>query len=52
MRINAGARAHGFSYSVFIDKLHKAKVGLNRKVLAELAAKHPSVFAKVVESVK
>ena len=52
VRINAGARANGFSYSALIDKLHKAKVGLDRKVLAELAAQEPAVFTKIVESVK
>lgn len=52
VRIGAGARAHGLSYSVLIDKLHKAGVGLNRKVLSELAAKYSAVFTKVVESVK
>jgi len=52
IRINAGARALGFSYSKLIDKLKKANVAIDRKVLAELAAEHPAIFAKVVEMVK
>ena len=36
-RINAAARAHGTSYSRLIDGLKKAGVGLNRKVLADMA---------------
>jgi len=51
-RINAAARLHGFSYSVFINKLHKAGVELNRKVLADLAMNHPEAFKAVVEKIK
>ncbi|TAF65604.1 MAG: 50S ribosomal protein L20 [Cytophagales bacterium] len=51
-RINAGARLHGLSYSVLMDKIHKANVQLNRKVLADLAMHHPEAFKAVVESVK
>lgn len=48
-RINAGARQHGMSYSVFMGKIHKAGIELNRKVLADLAMNHPTAFQKVVE---
>lgn len=48
-RINAGARQHGMSYSVFMGKIHKAGIELNRKVLADLAMNHPAAFQKVVE---
>jgi large subunit ribosomal protein L20 len=51
-RINAGARQYGMSYSVFIGKLHKNDIQLNRKVLADLAMNHPDAFKAVVESVK
>ena len=51
-RINAGTREHGMSYSVFIGKLSKAGVGLNRKVLADLAMNHPEAFKAIVEKVK
>ena len=52
IRINAGVRAMGGKYSVFMNQLKKANVALDRKVLAELADKYPNVFAKVFESVK
>ncbi|MCS6821229.1 MAG: 50S ribosomal protein L20 [Microscillaceae bacterium] len=51
-RINAAARLHGMSYSVFMDKIHKNNIQLNRKVLADLAMNHPEAFKAVVESVK
>ncbi len=52
VRINAGVRPFGMSYSVFISKLAKAGVDLNRKVLADLAMNHPEAFKAVVEKVK
>lgn len=51
-RINAGAREHGMSYSVFIGKLTKSGIELNRKVLADLAMNNPVAFKAVVDSVK
>jgi large subunit ribosomal protein L20 len=51
-RINAGARIHGLSYSALMGKLHKANIGLNRKVLADLAMNHPAAFEAVVNQVK
>ena len=45
-------RAEGMSYSRFIDALKKHKVGLDRKVLAELAENEPEVFKKIAEFVK
>ena len=51
-RINAGARAHGMSYSQFIGAVHKSGIELNRKVLADLAMNHPEAFKAVVDSVK
>jgi len=51
-RINAGTRQYGMSYSVFIGKLSKAGVELNRKVLADLAMNHPAAFQAIVEKVK
>lgn len=52
IRINAGARQHGISYSRFINKLSKSNITINRKVLAELAASEPAIFKSIVESVK
>jgi len=51
-RINAGAREHGMSYSVFMGKIHANGVELNRKVLADLAMNHPEAFKAVVDKVK
>ncbi len=51
-KISAAAKNQGTSYSVLISKLAKAKVELNRKVLAELAEKHPAVFEKILDAVK
>lgn len=51
-RINAGARVHGLSYSEFMGKLNKANIGLNRKVLADLAMNHPTAFESLVNKVK
>ena len=51
-RINAGAREHGMSYSVFMGKLKDAKIDLNRKVLADLAMNHPDAFKAIVDKVK
>ena len=51
-RINAGARLHGMSYSTFIAGLKGAGIGLDRKVLADLAAREPEAFAVIVQSAK
>jgi large subunit ribosomal protein L20 len=51
-RINAAARLHGMSYSQFIGKAASSNIGLNRKVLADLAMNHPETFKKVVDSIK
>ena len=51
-RINAGAREHGMSYSVFMGKIHSNGIDLNRKVLADLAMNHPEAFKAVVDKVK
>ena len=51
-RINAGARQHGMSYSQFMGSLKNNEIGLNRKVLADLAMNHPEAFAAIVNQVK
>lgn len=48
-RINAAARIHGISYSQLINKLEKANISLNRKILAQLAIQDAEAFQKVVE---
>lgn len=52
MRINAGARQHGLSYSQFMGKLKANNIDLNRKVLADLAMNHPDAFTAIVNKVK
>lgn len=52
MRINAGCREHGLSYSQFMGLLKKNNIELNRKVLADLAMNHPDAFKAVVDKVK
>ncbi|MCA1762727.1 MAG: 50S ribosomal protein L20 [Cryomorphaceae bacterium] len=51
-RINAGAREHGLSYSVFMGKLKGKDIQLNRKVLADLAMNNPDAFKAIVQAVK
>ena len=51
-RINAGARMHGMSYSQFMGKVKSNNIGLNRKVLADLAMNHPEAFKAVVDKGK
>ena len=51
-RINAGAREHGMSYSQFIHGLRLAEIDLDRKILADLAATEPEIFAGIVTQAK
>jgi large subunit ribosomal protein L20 len=51
-RINAAAREHGMTYSVFMNGLKKAMVEVDRKVLADLAVFDKDAFAKIAEQVK
>lgn len=51
-RINAGARQYGISYSQLIGKLASKEIGLNRKVLADLAMNNPEAFKAVIDAVK
>jgi len=51
-RINAGVREHGLTYSQFIGGVKRAGIALDRKVLADLAAREPEVFKALVEQVK
>jgi len=51
IKINAGSRENGVSYSKLMDKLKKANIGINRKMLAELAEHHPEIFKNIVESI-
>lgn len=52
VRINAGARANGLSYSRLIGGLKKAGIALDRKVLAQIAYEDAPTFARIVEAAK
>ena len=52
IKINAGARELGMSYSKLIGALKRKNVLLDRKILSDLAENNPAVFAKIVESLK
>ncbi|MDD3531992.1 MAG: 50S ribosomal protein L20 [Candidatus Shapirobacteria bacterium] len=48
-RINAALTEHNLSYSSFMNQLKKTNIGLNRKILANLAVNNPDVFNKIVK---
>ena len=48
-RINAGVRELGLTYSQFMNGIHKAGIDVDRKVLADLAAREPETFKKLVD---
>ena len=48
-RINAGAREHGLTYSQFMNGILKAGVEVDRKVMADLAAREPAAFKALVD---
>lgn len=52
IKINAGARELGISYSKLIDALKKKNILLDRKILSDFAEYHPKTFAKIINSVK
>jgi large subunit ribosomal protein L20 len=49
IRINAGARQHGLTYGRFVAGLKRAEIGLDRKMLADLAVRDAATFAKIAE---
>jgi large subunit ribosomal protein L20 len=51
-RINAAARLNGLSYSRLIYGMKNAGIGLNRKMLADLAIRDPETFSAVVKKAK
>ena len=52
IRINAGVREYGISYSKFIYGLKKSEIILNRKMLSNLAVTEPETFKVIVEKAK
>lgn len=51
-RINAGVREFGLTYSSFINLLNKSNIVIDRKMLAEMAAREPKSFEELVKNVK
>ncbi len=49
VRISSVLKAKGLSYSKFIDALKKKNIALDRKVLSNIAQKHPETFDRIVE---
>jgi len=49
IRLNAAARAHGLTYGQFMAACRRAKIGLDRKQLSELAVNDPAAFDGVVD---
>jgi len=49
IKISAGLKEHGISYSKFINLLNKKEITLDRKILADLSENHPENFAEVVK---
>jgi large subunit ribosomal protein L20 len=52
IKINAGARELGITYSKLINLLKKNKIELDRKILSDLAQNNPKTFARVLKSLK
>jgi large subunit ribosomal protein L20 len=52
VRINAGAREHGLSYSRFMNGLKKAAIEIDRKVLADIAVHDRDAFSRLAEQAK
>jgi large subunit ribosomal protein L20 len=52
IRINAAVREAGLTYSRFIEGIKAAKIGLDRKVLADLAATDAAAFGEIVNTAK
>ena len=52
IQINAACRLNDIKYSVFMNGLKKAKIELDRKVLADIAENNPDEFKKIVSKIK
>jgi large subunit ribosomal protein L20 len=51
-RINAASRINGLSYSRFMNGLKKSGIGLNRKILADMAVNDPAGFSELANKIK
>lgn len=51
-RIGEAVKQEGLSYSVFMNRLKKAKIELDRKILSKLVLEDPTTFKQIVDSAK
>jgi len=51
IKINAACRRQGISYSKLIHNLREKKVGLDRKILSDLAQNNPEIFEKIIKEI-
>lgn len=52
IRLNAAARENGLTYSKMVSGLKKAKIELDRKILADIAVSDPKTFSEIVSQNK
>ena len=52
VRMNAACRESGLTYSQFINVMKQKNVQLNRKMLSEIAVRHPQAFKNIVTSLR
>lgn len=52
VRISEAVKKEGLSYSIFMNKLKKTQIELDRKILSNLVVEDPTVFKHIVDSVK
>jgi large subunit ribosomal protein L20 len=50
-KLNAAAQNNGLKYSELINKLKKANVSLNKKILTDIAQNHPKTFSNIVKEI-
>ncbi|MCX7881323.1 MAG: 50S ribosomal protein L20 [Patescibacteria group bacterium] len=51
IRLNAALKELGIKYSLFIKKLNDKKIGLDRKIISQIAIDYPKVFEKIVKEI-
>jgi large subunit ribosomal protein L20 len=52
VRLNAAVRVHGLTYNKLINGLKRAKIELDRKILADIAVNDPETFKEIIDNVK
>ena len=52
IKINAICRENGIPYSRFINAIKKSGIEIDRKILSQLAEKHPEIFKKIIDEIK